>query len=85
MLKFAFIVAALNLLSVGLVSSQPIGTNTSGFVLGPVTPGNCAKFINAATIGDAGKTCGHIACTPDGGTNWGNACDLPLLLMLTGF
>jgi len=50
------------------------------FQSGTVTANNCVKWVDLSHIADAGKTCGGGAgCTPDGGTVWSNACDLPLL------
>lgn len=85
MLRLALTAAILSVGLVSLVGSQPIGTNSNGFVQGPVVIGNCARFLNASTLTDAGKTCGHIACTPNGQTDWSNACDLPLLGAILGF
>lgn len=85
MLRLALTAAALSLGLVSLVGSQPIGTNSNGYVRGPVTLGNCARFLNASTLTDAGKTCGHVTCTANGATDWSNACDLPLLGAILGF
>lgn len=54
------------LLFVSAASAEPSGTNTAGptFAQPPITAGNCAKFVNARTITDAGKVCGGgVGCS----------------------
>jgi len=56
---------------------------------GSATVGDCVKIAAVGlpvVLVDAGAACGTgPGCSPDGGTDWSNACDLPLLAALFGF
>jgi hypothetical protein len=54
------------------------------FVRGPVTAGNCVKWVAPFTIGDAGAPCGGGSLTPctAGGLDWSltTGCNIPFLI-----